>query len=153
MLAYGTLNAGINVSLHILVRPFIPESSWVEALAIGAALLVVPTAMGFFFARVRKSGVLSRLGVLHPIPKAWDEYFGRGHRSLVLITFKDGDMIGGYFGQELLASSFPHVEDLYIERVCRVNPETGEFTQFVPNSNGMLIHRSDCKMIEFLEVE
>jgi hypothetical protein len=122
-------------------------------LAIGAALLVMPTAMGFSFARVRKSGVLSSLGVLHPIPKAWDQYFGQKRSGFVIATFKDGDKIGGYFGPNSFASSFPHDEDLYIERVCKVDPETGQFIRFVPKSDGVLIHRSDCKMIEFLEVE
>jgi hypothetical protein len=153
LLAYGTINAGINLPMLTTVRSAYAAPDWLEAAAFGTALLVVPALTGFVFAQLRKSGFLAGLGILHPIPRAWDFYFRQGRRALVIITFKDGNMIGGYFGSDSFASSFPHEDDLYIERVCRVDPETGGIVRFVPNSSGMLIHRSDCKTIEFIDVE
>ena len=116
-------------------------------------MLVVPVLTGMLFAWLRQTEFLSKLGFIHPIPKSWDYFFGQRRPCLVQITLKTGGMIGGYFGTKSFASSFPNDEDIYLETVCRIDPESGQTQGFVPDSGGMLIRRDDCDVIEFLLVE
>lgn len=148
---YGALNLGIILPFVILVRSYILDTPILFAVVAAFGLLIVPTAIGFGFAHFRRSRLMNRLGLLHPIPVAWDYYFDKRKPAFVLFSLKSGEMVGGYYGPDSFASSFPNREDIYIEKVCRLNVNNGQIVGFVPDSDGMLIRREDCDAIQFFQ--
>jgi hypothetical protein len=87
----------------------------------------------------------------HPIPTAWDHFFGRGQPCWMLFRLKNGTAVGGYFGPGSFASSFPHGRDVYLEQAWVVD-QTGEFEQVVEGTAGVLVSMDDCVLVEFFEV-
>jgi hypothetical protein len=86
--------------------------------------------------------------ILHPMPTAWDFYFGKRQQCWVLFHLKNGKMAGGFFGENSYASSFPHEPDLYVEQVWRID-EQGRFKEKIKETEGMIIKYDDCDMFEF----
>ena len=89
--------------------------------------------------------------IIHPTPKSWDYFFGLGVPCYVLIHLKNGKLIGGLYGGDSFASSFPNKEDMYLQEVWGVN-EKGEFQQKIENTRGLWISKDFFDYIEFLDV-
>ncbi len=89
--------------------------------------------------------------IIHPTPKAWDYLFSLGEPFWVLIHLKNGDLIGGLYGENSFASSFPNEQDLYLEKVWGVN-ENGEFIKEMEQTGGLLIKEQEIKFIEFFRI-
>jgi hypothetical protein len=85
------------------------------------------------------------------IPKSWDYHFAKEEPYWILITLKNGNRTGGFFGAHSFASSFPAEEDLYIEELWVIDDE-GRFKQQIENSGGCLIRRNDINLIEFFKL-
>lgn len=66
----------------------------------------------------------------------------------VLVHLKSGKMIGGLFGKESFASSFPNSQDLYLEAVWKIDNK-GLFKEEVPQTRGLLINSSEIEFLEF----
>ncbi len=117
-------------------------------------LLVAPVLEGLLFVRLANSETGQKLfRFLKPrnvrlIPTAWDYVFSQEKPAWVLITLVDGAMIGGYYGANSYATSFPYEQELFIEAVWRLS-ETGSFEAPIENSSGCLIKTKDIKYIEF----
>lgn len=117
-------------------------------------LLVAPVLEGFLFVRLTNSETGQKLfRFLKPrnvrlIPTAWDFIFSQEKPAWVLITLVDDTMIGGYYGADSYATSFPHEQELYIEAVWHLG-ENGSFEAPVENSSGCLIRIKNIKYIEF----
>ncbi|MGH9682828.1 MAG: DUF6338 family protein [Candidatus Acidiferrales bacterium] len=88
-------------------------------------LLVSPVALGLLFIWVSDSTWIQeirvRFGMSDPVPKAWDSFFRRRTSCWVLATLKNGKLVGGLYGPNSSASSFPAEEDIYLEKLCRVS--------------------------------
>jgi len=153
LLMYGSVNAALNLPILVAFDSAMRKSAWTEGAVLFSAFFLIPTLVGCAVAKLRQSELLTRLGFLHPVPKAWDYLFRMRRPGLILITLKDGRMVGGYFGLNSFASSFPNEEDMYVEKVCLVDSQSGQMIGFVPNSNGMHIKRSDCDVVEFINTE
>lgn len=91
-----------------------------------------------------------RFGIRHPTPKAWDYFFGKGVPCWAVITLKSGRVIGGYYGSESFASSFPHEEDLYLELLCDMTPE-GRLNGITPLTLGGIICWKDVELLEIFK--
>ena len=89
--------------------------------------------------------------IVHPIPKAWDYFFGLHVPCFVLARLKNGALLGGVMGSRSFASSYPSDEDLYLEQLWSVTDQ-GQFLSPVPDTKGALISRSDCEYIQFIEM-
>jgi hypothetical protein len=100
--------------------------------------------------RFRK--VRQQFGIRHPSPKAWDYFFARGVACWVIATLKSGRVIGGYYGSDSFASSFPAAEDLYIEKLCNMSPD-GRVTGIASLTLGGIIRMEDVQLLEFFEYE
>ena len=79
---------------------------------------------------------------------AWDYYFGRGVPCWILFRLKNGKSIGGFYGPNSFASSYPHGRDIYVEQTWVVD-ETGHFVAAVPDSAGALVSFDECELVEF----
>lgn len=131
---------------------------WLEALNVLAPILIVPVLIGAAAAvvlakvalpnEVRK--VFDWLGLLafHPAPKAWDWVFAKRDSCWVIVTLTDGTMVGGKFGKNSFASSYPAPEDIFIEEVWRLVGK-GRFMDAIPSSQGVLIKGDKIRQIEF----
>lgn len=149
-LFYGTLNTSIWI-LPILwlepsqkTRPVLFLGVLLVALVISPVLLALGTVWILSSTKLRG-------WTRHPIPTAWDHFFGQSKPCWMLLRLKNGTSVAGYFGPRSFASSFPHDRDLYMEQTWLVD-EAGRFTQKVDDTAGVLISMMDCELVEFFEV-
>ncbi|WP_277623049.1 DUF6338 family protein [Burkholderia seminalis] len=113
-----------------------------------AILFLVPAggAVSWFFLR-RTRWMASLLP--HPLGKAWDYVFSRREPSYVIITLTSGKRVGGAYGGDSFASSYPYDEQIYVEEVWDLDEEQG-FSQRHVRSRGMLISANNIESIEFI---
>ncbi len=133
---------------------------WYENIVFLAAfvffsLFVSPVVIALLFGRINDSDwgrrMRQRLGVMHPIPKAWDYFFHQGVPCWVVATMKDGKVIAGLYGNNSFASSFPAEEDIYVERVCMLSAEA-KIEGLVTDSIGAIIRMENVALLEFFQV-
>lgn len=110
-------------------------------------LLILPSIWPFIWRRILKTKFLSGF-ILHPTPKGWDYFFEKGEACYVLVHLKNGKLIGGLYGGDSFASSYPIAEDIYLEEVWKVNEE-GEFMEKIENTKGMWISKDNLEYLEF----
>lgn len=108
-------------------------------------------ALGVLSQRETVRRFLQRLGfsTVHPIPNAWDYFFGRTAPVWVLVTLHDGSIVSGRFAYKSFASSDRSERDLYLESLYVV-AEDGPWTE-VPWNAGIWIAGREIKHIEFWE--
>jgi len=131
-----------------------PGRPWLFMVQIFVILFVVPILLGFTyilgFRRDRFRGLREFMGIPHPDPTAWDYHFRKGRAYWVWLTFKSGRVMAGLFGPNSFASSFPHMRDLYVEKLLRLD-ENGSVVELIENSSGALVAMEDLERIEFFE--
>lgn len=89
--------------------------------------------------------------IIHPIPKAWDYIFATGESFWILVHLENGDLIGGLYGENSFASSFPNEQDLYLEEAWNVNEE-GQFIEKIDETGGLLITEQEIEFLEFFKI-
>ena len=62
-----------------------------------------------------------------------------------------GEKLGGYYGANSFATSFPHKQEVYIEEAWHLD-EDGKFTEPIEGTKGTIVNREDCSLVQFLEV-
>lgn len=119
-------------------------------------VLVLPTLLGTFIGVNLNAGwknaIFRRLylPVIHPVETGHDFAFGNGREPcFVLITFQDGTLVGGYFGENSLAASNSAKSDIYLERVYSMNDD-GQWIEPTPGRSS-LMSLSNFRSIEFLD--
>jgi hypothetical protein len=65
---------------------------------------------------------------------------------------KEGDNLGGYFGQYSLASSFPNAQQVYVEEAWRLH-EDGSFAEPVASTVGAVVNLEECELVEFVAMK
>lgn len=113
-------------------------------------LFVAPASWPIIVLRLVSRPPLSRW-VVQPVQKARDWVFMQKRRSQwVIVHLKDGRAIGGKYGRESYASSYPAEEQIYLEEVWKLSAE-GQFLQRVEHSSGMVVLGSEIIAVEFFE--
>ncbi len=84
----------------------------------------------------------------HPISKPWDYVFSKREAYWVIVYLNDGTKIGGRYGSDSFASSYPADEQIYLQQVWEVNDDN-RFLKAVERSKGILVSKKDIKAIEF----
>lgn len=148
-LFYSSLN--LVVCLPILVpihrNEFLDKHPYWYTAGLMVVLLVIPAVWPFLFQWVlRWQWLASRIQL--PYPTAWDYFFGRRDPVFVLIQLRNGSRIGGYYGPQSYATSFPTEGDIYLETVYHVD-EDGNFKESVEGSSGVVIRKDQYDLIEF----
>jgi len=87
---------------------------------------------------------------IHPIPKPWDYVFSQQKPYWIIIHLKDGRRIGGLYGAESFASSYPSNEQIYLEKVWYLD-EKGKFIEPVERSEGIILSKEDFEAIEYFQ--
>ena len=79
-------------------------------------------------------------------------FFDRRVPVFVLVQLRNGSRLGGYYGFESYATSFPTEGDIYLETVYRVD-ENGEFKEPITDSAGVIVRKDQYDLIEFFNPE
>jgi hypothetical protein len=81
------------------------------------------------------------------IPKSWDYFFSKRECCFMLVHLNNGRIIGGLYGRDSFASSYPEKEDLYLQEVWKVDKE-GKFIKKISGSKGLLVNYEAIEYIE-----
>ena len=151
-LFYSSLNFALCLPILVPIhRASFPETHpyWYVILLM-AVLLVSPVLLPIIWAiLLRWKWLMNKLQL--PFPTAWDYFFNLRKIVFVLIHLKDGSMVGGYYGPDSYATSFPNEGDIFLEAVFHVN-EKGEFGDKIEDTGGILIKKNDYTFIEFFNI-
>lgn len=121
------------------------NKKWLWLLVI-VILIIGPLLIGWGLAKILKKSFVN----IKLLPTAWDYYFNQEKPAWVLITLKNGKLIGGFFSQKSFASTGDY--DIYIQEVWKVDKE-GRFIKPIKDSDGFIIKNSEIKYIEFFKVK
>jgi hypothetical protein len=84
-----------------------------------------------------------------PTPSAWDFMFQDREPCFVRVRTPSGQWVGGWFGPESYASSFPQPRDLFIQSAYLMNPD-GAFGSRQDGTLGIYVRCAEADVIEFL---
>lgn len=141
IVTYGVLNYVIYVILTSICKLEI-DSIWTIVF-----LFVLPILLSFVFAKILKSKFV-RKKVYDVFPTPWDSFFADGEDMHIIIVYKDGSMLGGYFGKKSFASKYPKDKGLYLEKEWIIDVKDEKFLIERPDSNGVWINCSEVKSIK-----
>lgn len=130
---------------------------------------IVPTSTGAFFLEVLAlpfligivSGHALRWGwargvlrvvslpVVDPIPRAYDHVFSTRGPGFVILSFKDGRTIHGYYGPASRAGRDPGRSEIFLERLYVVDDD-GQWLETLP-PRAALISLDGLRAIEFID--
>jgi hypothetical protein len=148
----GLFFTGITYLLTFPLVLFLAQTEHLHAypvrywLAAATVLLVAPVLLPFGWTRLLGRSWVRRM-VQSPYPTAWDWYFLRRQPVFMLIHLNDGTLVGGYWGPDSYASSYPEHGDLYLSTVHTID-ERGRFGAPIPATGGLLIRRDGYRYIE-----
>ena len=152
-LFYSCLNLVICFPVLIPIHRdnFLNDHPYYYMVILMIILLVLPVIWPFLYRRFIKSQWLASKIQL-PYPTAWDYFFDRRAPVFVLIQLKNGSKLGGYYGSESYATSFPTEGDIYLETVYRVDKD-GKFKEAINRSDGAIIRKDQYDLIEFFKLQ
>lgn len=150
---YGLINFGIWVwpLLYINQADFAKNHAGWYTLGSFVFLVASPILLACLLAWARTWPLVTKW-IGWPNKSAWDDFFKKSRESWVLFHLKSGKMLGGYYGEQSYATSFPDEPEIYVEEVWRVD-ENGHFVEKVDGTFGMILKQAECERLEFLEVE
>jgi hypothetical protein len=147
-LSYGAINFGIWAVPVLYWLPWLQVRPLRFTLVAIALLIVSPAALALG-ARALLVWPFVRKWVVHPVPTAWDHFFGLRRAAWLRIHLKNGRFIGGWYGPGSFASSDPEWRDLYVEQAWELD-SLGGFKQKISDTMGFLVRMEDCELIELL---
>ncbi len=153
ILSYGAINLAVWSwwIWYIVKNNFIQVHPIIVALSAVVILLLCPIIWSVTYVRLLKCSWLQKY-IIHPVKRPWDWYFNQTDFVWVIVNLNDGTKIGGVFGKDSFASSFPLAEQLYLEEVWKLNNE-GDFIKPVDGTKGILIVGKEINFIEFFDKE
>jgi len=139
---YSSFNAMVSLWLFNLLRSV---NLW---LAYVVVFIICPIIwpIGIYLLSTKIKFFRTRL-----TPTAWNHYFNQAEPCFILLHLKNGKMVGGLYGLDSFASSYPEKADLYLETVYKVD-ESGQFGEKLARSKGFLVNFEEVSTIEFFEV-
>lgn len=122
--------------------------AFVLGILLPAAAAVAPpmTPRWRWLSRLRSK--LPEVASYDPTPTAWDKTFQSREACFVRVLNAEGQWIGGYYGENSYATSYPESPELFLERAFEVFDD-GTFGSEVPGTMGVLIN---CREIQLLQV-
>jgi hypothetical protein len=83
-------------------------------------------------------------------PTAWDHMFGRRGSCFVRVRLKDGTWVGGWYGADSYATSYPDPGELFLQSAWRMNPD-GSFGDRIARTAGLYVRAADVDIIELVQ--
>jgi hypothetical protein len=151
-LFYSVVNFALGVPfLFWLVFGYDPLQHPVRySVAAVLLLLVLPALWPFALVWLFKSDVIIRR-IQIPYPTAWDFFYDKRKPGFLLVHLNSGALLGGYYGSNSYAGSYPNDGDIYLEAVYSVDEE-GHFGQPVVNTRGVLLRKEQYSYIELFSI-
>lgn len=88
---------------------------------------------------------------IHPVAKPWDYVFIQKKSYWIIVHLKDGRQIGGFYGENSFASSYPAKEQLYLEEVWKI--DNGNFVESIGRTGGIILTGDEMVAVELFELE
>jgi len=150
-IAFSALNFAVLLRLitFIFSNNFYKGHPGLFWIAIYFIMVIMPIIWPILLFKLLTSTFLGKY-VIHPIQKPWDFVFGKRQRYWIIIHLKNGRKIGGKFGENSFASSYPADEQIYLEEVWELD-EKEKFIKPVEKSKGMIILKNEILAIEFFQ--
>jgi len=142
---FSSLNYLVIIWLHSLLKDS-NYGIWIYFLI----ALILSVIYPFLLKKILLSSILKNK-VNSIMPKAWDYFFHKKEPCFVLIHLKDGKVIGGFYGDNSFASSYPEENDIYLEEIWKIN-ERGAFADKIDRTNGLLVNKDAIEYIEFFKI-
>ena len=142
---FSSFNYIVTIWLSFLVKD--THFAWIYFVA---AMIVFPVLWPILLKRILNSTFLKKK-IISIIPKSWDYFFSRKECCFMLIHLNNGRIIGGLYGPDSFASSYPEKEDLYLQEVWKVDEE-GNFIEKISGSKGVLVHYDVIEYIELFDI-
>jgi hypothetical protein len=89
--------------------------------------------------------------IINIMPKSWDYFFNKRECCFMLIHINDGKIIGGLYGPDSFASSYPEKEDVYLQETWKID-ENGRFIKKIADTKGLLINPDVIEYIELFDI-
>ena len=153
LLSVSTLNFMVWAWAVYLVIGSKELPEWTKPAIWTFAILVSPALMGFLSGLSTKFGLLSRVyrffkfHPVHIIPTSWDYAFSQPEERYVILTLSNGGVYGGLWGARSFASDEPSERDIYIEKVFKINKDTGEWSD---TGRSLLVKGEHIRSVEFI---
>ena len=147
----------------------IAEAAWATGYLPGVPASVAPGQKAAFFLEVLALPVLIgtvsdhalrhgwargllrvvSLPVVDPIPRAYDHVFSQRGPCFVILSFRDGRTIHGYYGPDSRAGRDPGRSEIYLERLYEVDKD-GQWRETNP-PRAALVNLDGLRAIEFIQ--
>lgn len=151
-LFYSSINFVLLLPLlGFIARPgYAAEHQFLYWVGVVTALLVAPIAWPLLLRTAfRWRWLATKIQI--PYPTAWDYFFELRQPVFVLIHLNNGGLIGGYWGANSYAGSFPNDGDIYLEAIYAVKAD-GTFGDPIPDSRGLLLRKDQYLYLELFAV-
>tara|TARA_Y100000294_G_C8558851_1_gene338248 strand:+ start:230 stop:826 length:597 start_codon:yes stop_codon:yes gene_type:complete len=155
-LVEGLFYSCINLAIQLPLIVFIHAGNFKETHPvwygfIGLFILIVgPVIWPIIYCKiVRSESFLKRLQL--PYPTAWDYFFDKREEVFLLIHLKNDKIIGGFFGPDSYATSYPNEGDIYVQAVYKTD-KNGLLNKPIEDTKGLLIRKDEYSYIELLNV-
>ncbi len=148
---YGALNFAISLPVIIPINNdrFITKHFGLYVSLMMVVLLITPIILPIIWSKILRNEKLMRK-LQDPYPTAWDYFFSKRESLFALIHLKNGELIGGIYGENSYATSFPRHGDLYLEAVIKIDSD-GNFDHIISGTKGLLISKGAYEYVEFFE--
>ena len=112
--------------------------------------LVAPALWPILYIKLSSWGPTTK-HVRNPFEKPWDYVFAKRESYWVIVNLRNGQKVGGRFGEKSFASSYPAKEQIYLEEVWELD-EKGKFLHPIKRSRGAIIlSDKDILSLEFFK--
>ena len=120
--AVSNLAACLPILVPIHQDSFIEKHPYLYTAGLMMVLLMLPVVWPLLYRSLLKWQWLASKIQL-PYLTAWDFFFDRRVPVFVLVQLRNGSMLGGYYGFQSYATSFPTEGDIYLETVYEVDED------------------------------
>lgn len=149
---YSCLSYAIHLPIYLISATLQDFSviTWKHVLFITSLILIFPALIPIAWLFIRKIEWVNNF-LPHPTNSPWDYVFSQRNFYWLIVTLKDGTILGGKYGAGSFASSYPEDPQIFISEQWLVDQEG--FIRKVNDSSGIMILSKDIKTIEFFTLE
>jgi len=146
---YSLLNAGLLSWAGLLAaqRLTAAEPDYVVLGLLAVLICVVGPALWPILFRLCQKWAAKQGWIMSPHRTAWDDFFSKKHPCWVVLHLSDGSLVGGYFGDQSVASVGAEAGHIYLEELWQLDAQ-GVFKNAVPESKGAIFRPSDYLWLE-----
>lgn len=149
---YSCLSYAIHLPIYLISATLQDFSiiTWKHVLFITSLILIFPAVIPVAWLFIRKIEWVNNF-LPHPTNSPWDYVFSQRNFYWLIVTLKDGTILGGKYGAGSFSSSYPEDPQIFISEQWLVDEEG--FIRKVNDSSGIMILSKDIKTIEFFKLQ